>query len=205
MRGRQFEDVPRIRPFPAPCHGNAVLHQEVRHRRDVGEHGHILQGQGFRCQQRRSHQRQRRILGAADRDYPFERNAALDADLVHCLGPTRRQPTPSRYWRCLYWRPGHRSSRRLLPLWRCLGQPALLVRARLLLSLAKIFAQRFRQPFFAGCALAGFLCSGGLRILAHAEAPVRSSGRSGVCRFRLLQLAQKVANLVICRLGEVFI
>ena len=67
---------------------------------------------------------QGRVFGAADRDYAFERHAALDADLVHRLvvcacHPDRRRATaylsavtpPSG---CFYWTAKRRSSRRLV-------------------------------------------------------------------------------------------
>ena len=100
---RQFDDVSRICALPASDDRDPVLNQQVRHRGDIGENGDIRQGQGFRCQQRRSHQRQCRVFGAADRDYAFERHAALDADLVHRLGCTRAAHTGGRQ-QPIYWR-----------------------------------------------------------------------------------------------------
>jgi len=47
-----------------------VLHQQVRHRRDVGEVREVGENQRLCRQQARRHQRQRRVLGAANRDRP---------------------------------------------------------------------------------------------------------------------------------------
>src|SRR3546814_6548950 len=62
---------------------DAELTQQIGHGRDVGEMRQIGETQRLVGEQRRRHQRQRRILCAADHDFAVERRAAADPDLVH--------------------------------------------------------------------------------------------------------------------------
>ena len=57
--------------------------QQLGHGAHIGQAGHIGQGQGLRRQQRRRHQLQGGILGAANGDFPLEGVAAADANSVH--------------------------------------------------------------------------------------------------------------------------
>src|SRR5712664_547973 len=78
---------------------DAVLDEKVRHRRDIGQIGDILESQRIRSQQAHGHQRQRRILGTTNRNNPLERHATFDADLIHCPRSTlylRATPAPDR-------------------------------------------------------------------------------------------------------------
>ncbi len=63
--------------------GGAVLDQEMRQGRDVGENGNMAQEERFLGEEHRRHKRQRRILGAADGDGAGKRLAATDANLIH--------------------------------------------------------------------------------------------------------------------------
>ena len=67
--------------------GDAVLNQEMREGRDVGEERQIFEGQRLIGQERRRHQRQRGILGATDRYLPHERLAAANSYSVHSTPP----------------------------------------------------------------------------------------------------------------------
>ena len=109
MCGRQFEHLPAISAGLVHRDSDAVLDEKVRHRRDVGQIGDILESQRIRGQQAHGHQRQRRILGAANRNYALERHTALDPDLVHRFGSTRRLPARRRSSAmagCFYWSGG---------------------------------------------------------------------------------------------------
>ena len=65
--------------------------QQLGHGPDVRQPRHVGQGQGFGRQQRRRHQLQGGILGAADGDFPFQRVAAADPDAVHDLSNERKR------------------------------------------------------------------------------------------------------------------
>ena len=69
-------------------HADAELHQQIAHPADVGEARHVAQRHRLVGQQRRGHQFQRRILGAADGNFTLEAVAAPYPDSVHF--PSRR-------------------------------------------------------------------------------------------------------------------
>jgi hypothetical protein len=71
------------RAVGAVLDGDAVLGEQRAHGRDVGEAGHVLQHEALVGEQARDHERQRRVLGAADGNGALERPAASDADAVH--------------------------------------------------------------------------------------------------------------------------
>ena len=60
-----------------------MLRDQLRHGDDVGEQRHVGQHQALVGQHAGRHQRQGRVLGAADRDVAVQRLAAADADPVH--------------------------------------------------------------------------------------------------------------------------
>ena len=64
-------------------HRDAVLGQQRGHRVDVGELWHVGQDHPVLGQQTGGHQRQRRVLGPADLDFPRQRPAAADSNSVH--------------------------------------------------------------------------------------------------------------------------
>ena len=64
----------------APGGAHPKLSQEIAHRRDIGEFRHVGERQRFRAHQRRGHERQGRVLRAADGDFAVERHAALNPD-----------------------------------------------------------------------------------------------------------------------------
>ncbi len=65
--------------------GRAQLAQQAGHRRDIHEVRHIGEMQRFRRQQRRRHQRQGCILGAADLNLAMEPATAANAYPIHAL------------------------------------------------------------------------------------------------------------------------
>ena len=92
---------------------DAVLHQEMRHRRDVGDARHPAQHQRLVGQEAGHHQRQRRVLRAADGDSPLERNAAADADPVHDMTFAKGRPVLEDRRPALKPRPASRPAARL--------------------------------------------------------------------------------------------
>ncbi len=72
----------------------AQLHQQLRHGGDVGEIGHIIEGEGFIRQQAGAHQLQRRVLGPANDDFPGQGPPPDDAQTIHrsaVLAPCMRK------------------------------------------------------------------------------------------------------------------
>jgi hypothetical protein len=62
---------------------DTVMGQQVGERGDVGEVRQVVQGDRVLGQETGRHQRQRRVLGAADRDGSVQGLTAADADSVH--------------------------------------------------------------------------------------------------------------------------
>jgi hypothetical protein len=71
------------RPIRTGLETAPVLGDELRHRRDVGQLRHVGEHEPLVGQHAGRHERQRGVLGAADRDAAFERPAAADADPIH--------------------------------------------------------------------------------------------------------------------------
>ncbi|CAG4927213.1 unnamed protein product, partial [Acidocella sp. C78] len=68
---------------PGLLDGDAMLRQQLRHGRDVGERRHVLKLQPLIGQQTGDHDLQRRVLGAGNVDDALQRAAAADADSIH--------------------------------------------------------------------------------------------------------------------------
>ncbi len=64
-------------------HRDPVLREQCRHGVNVGELRHVLQDQPLLGKQPGHHQRQRRVLRAADDDLALKRPAAANTDAVH--------------------------------------------------------------------------------------------------------------------------
>jgi hypothetical protein len=62
---------------------DAVLRQQIGHGGDVGQVRHAVQTHLAIGQQRRCHQRQRGVLGAADADFALQALAAANANAIH--------------------------------------------------------------------------------------------------------------------------
>ncbi|ODA67088.1 hypothetical protein A7A08_01833 [Methyloligella halotolerans] len=67
---------------------DAMIAEDARQLSHVGEMGHVVQCQGVGCQQTRDHQRERRVLGARDRNAADKRIAPNDSDTVHSVPST---------------------------------------------------------------------------------------------------------------------
>ena len=65
-----------------------MIAEDVRELGDVGEARQIFQGQRLIGHEGRNHQRQRRVLGARNRDDPVQRAAAANLYAIHPLSST---------------------------------------------------------------------------------------------------------------------
>ena len=70
-------------------HRNAVLFEQFRHGRNIGEPRQVGERQRLGAQQAGSHKRQCRVFRAADADFTGKPVSALYDDLVHADMPTR--------------------------------------------------------------------------------------------------------------------
>ena len=70
----------------AQAERRAVLHQQLGHRRDIGEVRYVIERDFLAREERRAHQRQGGILRAADRDIAIKRAAAGNEQFVHRFG-----------------------------------------------------------------------------------------------------------------------
>ena len=82
---RLSQAMPAIRRVTFHMAGDAELGQQPHHGGDIDQMGEVGQAKGIRCQQRRRHQWQRRVLRAADRDNPVQRFAAFNSYPVHII------------------------------------------------------------------------------------------------------------------------
>ncbi len=78
---------------------NPVIAQDAGKKADVGEARNIVQRQRLAGEKARNHQRQRSILGAADRYGPVQALAADNADSVHGVVTPPRAPTPFAHYK----------------------------------------------------------------------------------------------------------
>ena len=94
---RQLENAPGVAaPGGVAVHMDvdAQLGQQVCHGRDVDQVRQVGQAKGAVGKQARGHQRQRRVLGAADTNGASQRRAAADMNAIH-------EVFPKRCWRVL--------------------------------------------------------------------------------------------------------
>ena len=71
-----------------------MIAEDALEQRDVGEPRHVVEHQGLVGEQRRDHQRQRRVLGAGNADIAGELLAADDANAIHEFSPPPDRPEP---------------------------------------------------------------------------------------------------------------
>jgi hypothetical protein len=82
-------DVAVMRALAVHRAVDAMIAQDARQHRDVGEVGHVLQREAFGGEEARDHQRERRIFRAADGNDTVERIAARDANTIHECPPEK--------------------------------------------------------------------------------------------------------------------
>ena len=70
-------------PLAVDRHVDAVVVQDALEEADIGKPRHVSQGEALGGEQAGDHERQGRVLGAADGDVALQDAAAADANLVH--------------------------------------------------------------------------------------------------------------------------
>ncbi len=97
-RGVQADRVAAAQAIATPdVEVHAELHHQVGHGIHIGQARHVADRHRLVGQDRRRHELERRILGAADRNFTLEAVAAPDAYPVHCPSGSGRRPL----WRSL--------------------------------------------------------------------------------------------------------
>jgi len=77
------------RRFLRPFHAGTEMTEQIGHEGHIGQLGHVAQRQRRIGKQARGHQRQGRVLGAADRDFALETGPTSNSYSVHdpSVGP----------------------------------------------------------------------------------------------------------------------